>query len=370
MHRLELYRIKNKKEFENLHEIWDVLWESRDKKTIFSTYEWSHAAWLWRENTASLYILLFMSGSKHVGLIPLISCDYTMYGTKVKVLEILSVPDNQICEALVVPGYEDSVVKALVNYLLKNKSSWDLINLRKLCPDDFLMERCLSGMKGVLSTGNYDELDCVPTIFLDKSWDDFYKTKSRRMKKSNNNIRNRLHKNFREVKIMHYCSRYHQQHDLQHAYSEYLNVARNSWKNEKLKALYSSNALDFLDRITQYAIKKGWLSIWLLYLDSTPVAGEYQLIDRGRVYALRSEYHKSYSDYSPGSYLNWKILEKSFGLGYITYEMGPGDMEYKIRWSEINSKRYRSRIYGNSLRGRYLRAVEQVLKPTLKKFLK
>jgi CelD/BcsL family acetyltransferase involved in cellulose biosynthesis len=119
--------------------------------------------------------------------------------------------------------------------------------------------------------------------------------------------------------------------------------------------------------LTQHAQQRQWLSLWILELDSIPVAMEYQLIYGGHVYALRADFRSAYHDLSPGTYLNWKLLERLFATDLTAYHMGIGENPYKLRWTEEFHEHWRLLIFGKTMRGRLLRAAKTHLKPGMRR---
>ena len=150
-------------------------------------------------------------------------------------------------------------------------------------------------------------------------------------------------------------------------------LSSKSWKNSTGLTLDNPGPSAFISRLTGHAHKQGWLSVWLLKFDDTPVAMEYQLVYDGVISALRSDYDPAYEKLSPGTYLNWKMLEQLFNEDYGYYSMGPGGNTYKFRWAEEFPDQYRMTLYNRTWRGRLLGLLELKLRPmkrTIVEFLK
>ena len=85
------------------------------------------------------------------------------------------------------------------------------------------------------------------------------------------------------------------------------------------------------------------------------------------VHALRADFDEACAQLSPGTYLNWKILETLFGAGLSRYYMGPGENAYKLRWSITGDPLITAHSYSPSLRGRTLSIWDLDLKPRLRR---
>ncbi len=193
------------------------------------------------------------------------------------------------------------------------------------------------------------------------NWVDYYKTRSRRLKKGNNLIANKL-KRTGDIDI----SWLRSSNDALQAIPSVIDISSKSWKTETGKTLDNQGPGDFIRRLSQHAEKNGWLSIWMLTLDDETIAVEYQLIDNGNIYALRADYDSKFSDLSPGSYLNWKLLERLFDHELNTYYLGPGENKYKHRWTEDGEALVTAVGYGKTLKGRVLKIMEQNIRPIVK----
>jgi len=99
------------------------------------------------------------------------------------------------------------------------------------------------------------------------------------------------------------------------------------------------------------------------------VAAEYQLDDAGHVYALRADFDGSLADdLSPGSYLNGEIVRRLFDRpGLTEYDMGPGENEYKTRWSTGAHEGVRLWVYHRRPRATALHVMETRVVPALRR---
>ena len=90
---------------------------------------------------------------------------------------------------------------------------------------------------------------------------------------------------------------------------------------------------------------------------------EYQLEFNGIVSGLRADYDQKFTEFSPGTLLNWRIIEQLFERDASLYSLGPGCNQYKMRWAEEERKLKTLVGYGNLARGRAACAVEKYMRP-------
>jgi CelD/BcsL family acetyltransferase involved in cellulose biosynthesis len=91
---------------------------------------------------------------------------------------------------------------------------------------------------------------------------------------------------------------------------------------------------------------------------------EYQIQSGNVIHALRSDYAWGVREFSPGAYLNVKIIQSLFEAGDVAeYDMGPGNNDYKLRWASGTRDSIRIEIYRDSLYGRLLNTIETKMVP-------
>jgi CelD/BcsL family acetyltransferase involved in cellulose biosynthesis len=281
----------------------------------------------------------------------------------IRELTFLSVPDTQMCDLVVSDDNVAAAGNAIVSTLRERQSDWDVLRL------DYLPQRSRAatilgdafGVQGF--TCRIDANRHNPYISLDGTWDAFYANRSRRLKKANNLIANRLGK-AGAVQIEWLAPGKGNLEDVARVTSIVTDISARSWKTSTGNSVDNPGPQAFIQRLSELAHRRGWLSVWILSLDHVPVAMEYQLVADGNVFALRSDFDAAVGGQaSPGSYLSRHIIEGLFGRGLQRYFMGPGVNEYKYRWTEQAEPLHRMSVYGRSPRGRILQAWELSLKP-------
>jgi CelD/BcsL family acetyltransferase involved in cellulose biosynthesis len=359
---LRVQAITDELVFEHLQEPWNRL-ATRGSTSVFLQHEWFSAAWAWRRSDASLWILCVYLGEVMKGVLPLIRPRQSRTGCYT--VEFLAVPDTQRCDLIADTHLEGHVCSALARYLL-NSSEWRVLCLDRLRPrslaETALLPRLVTrGIQCYL-----EATDCNPYVDLETTWEDYYATRTRSHKKAQNLAANRLSRTGR-LQIEQYTPSPSDAHLVHGLLQEIVAVSARSWKRDTGNSLDAPRPLAFIQRLTEVALPRGWLCLWLLRLDNRPVAVEYQLSYRGEVHALRGDFDHGYKHLSPGSYLNRHVLEKSFSAGLKRYYMGPGPNAYKKRWSDIGETLYRLSCYAPTLRSRAFGLWTHELKPRLRK---
>jgi len=339
---------------------WNALVGTIPGASVFLRHEWFDAAWQWAQRDSQLYVLAFFDGEALVGIAPLI-VQRERTPLRLRRLSFLTVPDTQVCDVIVRASLRKPVLEALAQELRARRAHWDLIELGYLprAAADELAERF--GAAGLLAhTGDQG---ANPSITLSGGWDAYYGRRSRRLKKGNNLIANKLEKSGRKVELEQLDCTTDWDGDVESLVQRLVSVSARSWKQDTRMSLDFAGPNAFIRRLSEHAAREGWLSLWFLSLGGDTVAMEYQLRYGGDVHALRSDFDAAAGELSPGTYLNWQMLQRLFDSGATRYLMGPGDNRYKLRWAEEYDPIARLTVYGTSPAGRCKRLADTVLRP-------
>ena len=363
---MEVRLLSEPEEFAALGPAWNRLQGDKQPRSPFLTHEWFDAAWQWRDSRARLNLLCCIDDGDLVGVLPLVRQAPATGALTLRTLEFLTVPDTQACDLLAATAYRPVVVAALADELTHRRREWDAIILRYL-PDGATalteLQQALSerGLRCDLGPATRN-----PWIALDASWEAYYATRSRRLKKAVNLANNRLGKAGR-IDIRWLQPGAGDEADVERQVDQITAISARSWKTRTGNSLDNAGPQAFIRRLSRHAHRAGCLSIWTLTLDEAPIAMELQLIDDGCVFALRSDFDAAYETLSPGSYLSRHMLSQLFGRGFRRYLMGPGENPYKYRWAEDTEPVRTMTVYGRSVRGRVFASRERLLKPAARR---
>jgi hypothetical protein len=335
---------------------------------VFLTYEWHCAAWEWVQKNSQLNIVCIYCDSDLIGIVPLIKKQEKIRGLKLKKLQFLAVPDTQFCDIITTEQNAEQVANVTVDYLIKNKQEWDFLSFGNLSDNSYVYRLFIplihsKNFKSRLFMDTHN-----PQIIIDQSWEDYYKTRSRRLKKGNNLIANKLNKASDKIEIKHFGTRKEDAPTISQLLKDITDISCSSWKSQTGLSLDNPGPAAFIKYLTDCANNNGWLSIWLLYIGERPVAMEYHLRYDKYVHALRADFRDEHSDLSPGAYLHWKIVENLFKNKGTNYQMGPGNNAYKERWSNATPPVYRITVYSKNILGRFLGAIQTQIAPTILRF--
>lgn len=352
--------------FASLRDAWDRLLSDVRESPIFLCDDWFEAAWRWRTKAASLHILTYFEGTELKAVLPLVKQTWRIGTQRIRALEFLSVPDTQHCDVVVARASRAAAARAFAEELAARYREWDVLRLGYLHDDSVATTELRSefdcrGFRSALSATNAN-----PFVCLDTTWNLYYDTRSRRLKKASNLAANRIER-AGPVRIEWLSPGSGDAGDVERVIETIVGISAHSWKAQTGNSLDQGGPQQFIRRLSIAAHARGWLSVWILYLRDLPVAMEYHLVAEGNVYALRSDFDARCQDISPGSHLNRIALERLFGRGLKRYYMGPGANAYKYRWCDQATSMHKVDVFSRSLWGQLLASWETGVKPVAKR---
>jgi hypothetical protein len=277
----------------------------------------------------------------------------------------MAIPDSQRCSLLCAEADARRSASAIAKYLRTNQLRWDVLDLDYL-GDDVRTSALedgfrVAGFHPLRRTGQ-----TFLCISLREPWGTYYARRTRRLKKGNNLIANRLHKNFAVVSVERIDNR-GDDAAFARIVSDYVRLSADSWKKGTGTTLDEPGPAAWLTELCRATAGTGQIAIWRLLLDGRTAAAELQLDFHGIVSALRADVNVEFEPHAPGTYLNWKVLEGLHGSGRSLYNMGPGKNPYKLRWAESEATLVRITAFNRSLRGQVARYWETSIKPRLQR---
>lgn len=338
------------------------------RRSVFLRHEWFDAAWQWRRLSPDirLAIACVRQENRLTGICPLLIRSEGSAPLSRRVIEFLTVPDNQLCDLIVDKPARQDVIESLAAELSRRRSEWDRMRLAYL-PDesvaaspDFVQALKRHGIAVEVTPSGSN-----PYVAIASDWNAYYATRGRSLKKTVNLAANRLGK-AGNVRIEWLTADTAGTLPAAAAIDAGIAISAASWKRTTGNSLDNTGPQAFIRRLAELALAEGWLSLWLLKLDERPIASEWQLIFGDRVHALRSDFVEEFDELSPGTHLNKHLLENLFDRGLQRYLLGPGDNAYKKRWTEVAEPLHQLDAYSPSPRGRLVAAWETRLKPRLR----
>lgn len=336
---LTVQLIENESEFFALEQEWNDLLERSSNATIYTTFEWARVAWNFRDSSISPFILKFYDGSTLVGIVPF-RLRKRRFRPKVlqfitTVLPYWSLADS--LDVLTATGYEDVVVRSMLNFLQKNTKLWDSI--------DWPEVGGTSPTYRVLSqTGRGSSLRMFPVqnsthseIKLPESLEDYISSS-----KTLSDTERRLRKIIRECD-----ARIEQVCDIEEIYKVFdvmLLYHDQRWSEAEKEQRHT--IIEFGKQLAPLLMRRGWLDITTLRANNIPVAIIWNFPFRDTIYCFRHAFNRDeqWRKYSVGTVIFAHSIKQAIENGYRTFDLTRGDYDYKTRFGGTTNENYWFRI--------------------------
>lgn len=358
--------IQSYEQFETLSDEWNRLLRSSRNNIVCLTHEWFASWWRAYGEGKRLFILLVRNHNGELtGIAPLLRTRELHRGlvpvSMIRFIENGLSPHLDIISAL---DEEETVIKEMVNYLVNNKTSWDMLDFNKL-QDSCIFSRLFVDLcqQNAWCYRVYESL-VSPFISIDTDWESFYGSRSRKFRKGMKNKINRVSRHggieVERVNTMPY---------LRDRLPDLYKVSSRSWKARNGSAITSNpEDMTFYNELTYSAGQNGWVQLWFLKHENVPIACEYHLVYGSRAMILRGDSDVSYRSISPGSFLEYNIIKTCFQESEIKeYDFCGDNYKYMRNWTDKAYAYKRVQIFNSRLVPKLIGFAECKLLPYIKK---
>ncbi|MEQ1656006.1 MAG: GNAT family N-acetyltransferase [Nitrospira sp.] len=346
-----------------LEKEWNALLQATGMDSPFLAHEWFVSCLHAYGEGKVPAVITFREEDRLVGIAPCWRYQDRARGVNLRRVGFIRCLDTPYCDLIIEPGHRQAVVKLFAGIIFQDGqgqsdiATFDAWSVQS--PNLTLIKQVFreEAVPIFLESASVN-----PYLPLEGDWEAFINSKSQRFRKTYRNVVNRVR---RLGRIQVDCMKGDPSGDL---LKDIFGVSERGWKHQQGLAMTNSQeAMRFFSRLTKVSSEKGWLMVWLLRLDGEPIAMEFDLVQGGVVSALRSDFDEKYGEHSPGSYLEYEIMQNLFMGGFAEYNTGPGVNAYKLKWTDAAREHQRLHVFGRTMRGRLYRAIEGTLIPMLKR---
>jgi CelD/BcsL family acetyltransferase involved in cellulose biosynthesis len=350
------------REFDALALIWEEVTQESGQASPFLSHDWFACCWRTAGPERQREVGLVEDASGPGALLPLMRWKARVRGLPVRMVGLLDSPDTPFADFPVAGAFEEVIGTFLDS--LRERRDWDVLSLQKL-PVHSRTVRALQA--ALLGQFPWRELgrEHSPYLTISESWEEFFRQKTQRFRKTYRNIENRIQRDG-AVTVEE-----HREVDPDGpVFAEALEVSRQSWKGPRTLAMATMQGMPrFFRELTQRASAKGWLHLWILRLNGRAVATEYQIGANGSLHDLRADFDSALADLSPGTCLSLRIIRSLFEQRSVReYDMGPGANPYKLRCATGVHETLALEVYARTAYGRLLHGIETHLVPVARRW--
>jgi hypothetical protein len=358
---ISVEQVSDARELARYQSEWTDLVSGLAGASIFDTYEWV-TAWLdcfWKNKP--IYFLFFRNEQSLVGIAPLLKDregELWCAKTLVSPINCHSRRANIIC------GLNPALLfEALFTHLQNGHQCRPLTFLRTLSDGPLALNLPEIANRHHKSVLLIDEPPS-PIIRLTSDWETYQKSRSRHLAKE---VRRKV-KRFENAG--HGERRIAQSADqCDQAIADVMRIERNSWKENAGTSLTADpNFCRFYRDLAATAARNGWLRLYLLYLDSVPVAYVYGIVFQNQYYALKTSFDENYRELSPGVVLFDHVFRDTFASGLEVFDLLGVESRWKTECANDQREHVTVCVFDRfSVRCQCCRLYELNIKPFVKR---
>jgi len=314
---------------ESLRACWSNLAAQLPGLSIFLTPEWLFSWWLAYGENKTFCVLTFSTAHEGVvGIAPLYWERRELAPLPaLRVLRFMGdgSSDSDDLDFIVKPGYAARVAQALLEWM--RRAQWDICEFNCLSSKSEVAALLVNEVRAAGWKIETSERP-LSRITFPATWEKYLKTLSA---KERGKIGHRLrHLQARHPVQFRRCTRSDE-------LPEFLNTLyalhQKRWESRGEPGSFALPARRrFYLEMTRELLGRGWLELWQLEMDGTPVASQIGMRYGSRVYALQEGFDPAYATDSVGYVLRSQILRNCIDSGARSYDFLYGDQESKLRW--------------------------------------
>jgi CelD/BcsL family acetyltransferase involved in cellulose biosynthesis len=341
-------RIEDLAAFESLKEEWDELLEASTSNCLFLTWEWMYTWWRRLSEGRRLFLLTVRDGGQLVAIAPLALRPRGFSRLlPYRSLEFLGtgLVGSDYLDFIIRRGREGLGCHALVDYLADQKLMLELAQVERSASlaVAFMLQLKHRGWAAFRTT-----TDFCPFINLSgHSWESYLASLGSAHRYNFRRRLKNLHQKF-EVGFQ----RIETEEQRREAVPVLIALHNKRWRDRGGPGAFHTPALHaFHEELTQRALQRGWLRLFLLWLDGEPVASLYGF-RYGRVfYFYQSGFDPKYGKHSVGLITMGLAIKSAIEEEAQEYDLLRGDEEYKFHWARDGRELIRLELYPPRLSG-------------------
>lgn len=310
---------------------------------LHTKFEWFYYWWLAKKEKYELYVLTVEKNNQVLAIMPLVREKVRYLGLPVKCLQFISgdLPNE------ILIGNQDikNSFRACLNFLYCNRKDWDKIYIKFLDFESAKLQQLLqllnnSHIPYLFETGNTS-----PYIKVNKSWEEYYNSLS---KKFRSTINNRLNK-FRKSGTFEIVT-YNKPENVKIGLAEIFQIADKSWQGQIDRAISSERDSEFFSKFVKVAAIKNWLDLRVLKFNKVPIAFSCSVIYSDTFFGVKTGYDPEYSKFSPGTILIYHMFRDLYKSGIKEFNLLGTPNTFKMKWTDLIRQYYNITIFRKELR--------------------
>ena len=323
-------RIEDPAAFQALREEWDELLAASLADSFFLTWEWLYAWWTHLAGDRRLFLLVARQGGRLVAIAPLSLRARRVAGVlPLRSVEFLGADrlSSDYLDVIVRRGWEADAIPALAQYLADARLALELASVRRAGCAAAALSRALTQRRWRML-----ETPTAVCPFIDLSghtWESYLGTLESKPRNDFLRLLKNLTKKF-SVRLEPASSEHQRREFMAHL----VRLHNLRWQNlGGSDALHTADLVAFHDEVSRVTLERGWLRLFVLWLDGQPVASLYGFRYGRTFYFVQTGFDPAYGRHAVGLITVGLTIKSAIAEGAEEYDFLRGDEAYKFRWA-------------------------------------
>lgn len=325
--------------FSEMEQEWNDLLVSSGAGNIFLTWDWLYNWWKYFKDP---HKKLFIVGSRNLDgtLVGVLPCYKQEQKRSFMPGSIRFLGSEIVCseymDLILLQGFELEIVQGMMNFILDNNHSIRELHLTDVGKNSNMVKFGLDFLEKANSRYLTRKGQTCPYMCLPETVDEFHGSLSQNMR---SNIRRKYKNVFKnesaKIRLV------EKESEIQESFNTLFSLHQERWASRGETGAFSTEALrKFHLDVGTSMLRKGWLKLYFLEIDSKTVASFYCFEFGGKYFYYQGGYDRSKEQLSPGLVLMGKIIEDAIIEGNTEFDFLRGVENYKWRWT----KKYRETV--------------------------
>lgn len=344
------YKIsENRESLRDLKKTWNDLFKSGNFEASTS-YDWTYALVESEIKDEDSFVnITIQDNHEIVGIVPLIIRETKKKGFTLKNIFPISEIYNTHSDLLIIKK-NDEYLDVFFQALFKLKYNWHVFRMMRIIENNYIIDKFESNLKRQKRHYEFSLNDPSFFITFGEKYSDYLKNRSNKFR---NYLKRKTKKLYSIGNVE--CVGIDKIKDPNIAFNYLMEVEKKSWKNTHGTAITSIKKQKiFYDLLSKYTFENGWLHLYFLNIDKSPIAYNLGLIHNDTYLYLKTSYDENYRSYSPSTVLRAQMIEALFqdGIKYFDFPGEPYEWENQwtkeVRWHKslvVYNKSLKSHIY-------------------------
>ncbi len=334
--------------FSALKREWTELLNDTSNNNIFLTWEWMYTWWIHFRNGKQLFLITVRLDGRLLGIAPLVARPRSLKrGELFRTLEFIGSGDvgSDYLSIMLRRSHEQEALNAITDYLLSQNL---ILDFSRFDQSSHTMGAVIEklhghGWKSTRTTSTVSPYANLRGL----NWETFIASKGRSHRA---NVRKRLKNLYEEFTVT--FEHINSDERRSKAFQQLVEWHLIRWqKKGGSTALHEKALLQFHDEFSRLALERGWLRMFILWLDARPALSLYCFSYDNKYLFYQMGFDEAFLNYSIGLVGTALAIQSACEEQATEYDFLHGDETYKYLWTQQQRQLLRVDLFPPGISG-------------------